>query len=119
MLLQQSTFSSSGIAPLSRIGAWSESWYDTAAPSTSNINAFKRLIQKRVILLGSGGLSTGFRIQQVDPRGSSQQQAGNYPAPATYTTDTPGQALLVTFGSSGVPNVRREKFAGIPDDQIK
>lgn len=118
MLLQIGTNIDDPGASLHRVGGWTESWYTTGAPTTSLQNSFKTLCQKRANMLGLGGSCVGFRIQQVDPRGSSQQQALSYASPGIFQTDTPGTALLVTIGSSGLANVRREKFAGIPDNQV-
>jgi len=101
-------------------GGFSESVY-YGDISTSTINSFKDLIAARCFLLPTGAKITGYRLQAVDPRGSSSLRkiAGAGPTGENYNSDIPQMALLLSVPASGLANTSRRRIAAIPDRMIR
>jgi len=78
-------------------GGWTESLYDPSI-SASSVRQFRQLAQARAGLLPKRSYISGIRIQSVDPSGSAQTFAVNYPGrtgPDDTNADIPQAALLL------------------------
>lgn len=101
-----------------RIAGWSESLYDSASFAQTQRD-FRVLCQKRAAMLPIGARIVGQRYQEVDPVGSSQTDANQYPGQLQNTCDLPQVSILTSIGTSSAPNVRRMMLRGIPDDAVR
>jgi hypothetical protein len=122
MLMQLRTNVDQPNSPISRIGGWSESWYDTNTAISAVRPPFIQLCQKRAALLPAGAAVVGQRYQQVDPVGASSSTSFSFPGNARFTTssdvlaaDMPQNALLCAVIGASVKNTRRFTLRGLPD----
>jgi len=116
MLFDFASAPESSVAPV-RTGGWSESVYFSSF-SSSDLNDFKRLCQKRAGLLPAQAAVIGQRVQQVDPDpGDAQTFAFRYPGNSSYKTDVPQMALHCRMGT-GSRNVRSIDLRCVPDSLV-
>ncbi len=102
-------------------GGWTESIYWNQFVDAT-LRSFKTLCQFRANMLPVNSYISGIRVQQVDPTGSSQTFAVNYPGGGgalVSTADIPQMALLVRARGQGVPNVRSMRLSAIPDTNVQ
>jgi len=118
MLFQLQTGASSGTIG-SRIGGWSESWYNSEPLDTIK-PLFATLCQRRAAMLPTGAAIIGQRYQQVVPHVTSSQVGSNYyPGTSATAPDVPQMAILVKIGAlAGVPNIRQWAMRGLPDARV-
>jgi len=102
----------------SRIGGWSESWYDNGPYTDAMRTAFLSVCEKRAALLPSGASIVGQRYQELDPIGASSTGSRLYPGTAGLQADIPQMALLLRIPGVGVKNAKPFYLRGLPDARV-
>lgn len=102
-----------------RPGGFSESVYWSTF-SAQSVLSFGRLATARAALLPTRSAITGFRFQQVDPKGASSTRRVQYfgPTQDENKSDIPQMGLLMSIPAAAVTNVRRHRIAALPDSSI-
>lgn len=101
-----------------RLAGFSESWYSTLPPDSTQLNAnWSQLCTLRAALMAKNVTIVGQRIQTVRPTGASRSFDTVYPGPSTAANDLPSMALQWTVRST-TPNQRSVILRGIPDARV-
>jgi len=102
-----------------RQGGWSESHYSS---EPTNFNArrleFESLCRKRAALLPDGALIIGQRYQIVDPVGTSQSFARQFPGGAALAADYPTLAMYLRVPARDSRNISPLALRCMPDARI-
>jgi len=101
----------------SRVGGWSESWYDSLFSEAIKAE-FLVLCEKRAALLPAGASVVGQRYQEVDPIGATSTGSRVFPGTAGLQADIPQMSLLLRIPGSSVKNFKPFYLRGLPDARV-
>ena len=115
MLLQLNTTPADLGVASGRIAGWSESWYYDGTVAAAKTN-FELLCRHRAGGLPTSAAVIGQRYQTIG--GGSVTHNVRSPGNSGVTNDAPQMGVLCKMPGSGVANIRRMTFRGIPDAWI-
>jgi len=103
-----------------RQAGWSESWYATYGFNDRLVELFKRVMQKRALMLPASAAIVGSRYQEIngDTVGASTSRNIYYSGVTGSENDMPQIALKYLVGATGQTNKKILILRGIPDSQV-
>lgn len=104
----------------SRIGGWTETWYNTGTsiPDTITLARNSGIQARRSALLPNGAVIIGQRFQVVDPRGPAQSTSEVWQNATGQAQDIPQMGLLISVPALAVGNIRKQIIRSVPDVNV-